>query len=65
MRYSNDGGHNYGSWQSRETGETGAFLKPLIWRRLGLVKDERIWEFRDTSNVAAEVLGCYIDAEGQ
>ena len=63
IRYSNDGGNNYSNWQSREGGDTGSFLKPLVWRRLGLAKEERIWEFRDTSNVAAEVLAASIQGE--
>ena len=65
LRYSPDGGENYCNWKAREAGNTGKFLTPLIWRRLGLVQEERIWEFRDTSDVPAEVMGCYIDAEGE
>ena len=65
LRYSRDGGENYTLWQPRESGETGRFLTPLIWRRLGLVQEERIWEIRDTSNVPAEILDCMIDAEGE
>jgi hypothetical protein len=61
LRYSNDGGNNYSMWQERETGETGAFLSELIWRRLGMTK-HRIWEYRDTSNVAADILGAEIMA---
>ena len=62
LRYANTG-NNYSNWQSREGGATGSFLKPLIWRRLGFAKEERIWEFRDTSNVAAEVLAASIQGE--
>lgn len=63
VRYSNDGGHNYGNWQAREGGNTGSFLTPLIWRRLGMAKEERIWEFRDTSDTAAEILAAQIQGE--
>jgi hypothetical protein len=65
LRYSNDGGNNYGGWKLREGGDTGQFLKPLIWRRLGFFKEQRIYEFRDTSDVAAEVLGCFVDVEAE
>jgi hypothetical protein len=63
LRYSNDGVNNWNDWQSRDPGDTGSFLQPLIWRRLGRVKEERIWEFRDTSNVAADVMAASIQAE--
>ena len=63
VRYSNDGGQNYSNWQFRETGATGSFLTPLIWRRLGMAREERIWEFRDTSNVAAEILAAQIQGQ--
>ena len=60
VRYSDDGCNNWSNWQERECGDTGAFLKPLVWRRLGRIKEERIWEFRDTSNVAADVMAASI-----
>jgi hypothetical protein len=63
LRYSNRGGYNYGNWQARDGGATGSFLTPLIWRRLGMAKEERIWEFRDTSNVAAEILAAQIQGQ--
>lgn len=64
LRYSNDGGNNYSDWQSRETGNTGAFLTELVWRRLGMAR-ERIWELRDTSTVAADVMGAMVMVEGE
>lgn len=63
VRYSNDGGNNWSDWQARESGATGAFLEPLIWRRLGRAKEERIWEFRDTSNVASDVMAAMLQVE--
>ena len=62
LRYSNDGGHNYSAWRELSSGETGDFNKPLIARRLGQCT-HRIWEFRDASNVAADILGCQIMVE--
>lgn len=65
MRYSNDGGHNYSNWQAREAGGTGAFLTPMVWRRLGRSRDERIWEFRDTSDAPQDLMAAaiYMEAE--
>jgi hypothetical protein len=62
LRYSNDGGNNYSMWQPRESGDAGAFLTEMVWRRLGFAK-HRVWEIRDTSNVAADILGAEIFAE--
>lgn len=64
LRYSNDGGHNYSNWRELAAGDTGDFLQPLIARRLGVCR-HRIWEFRDASDVAADVLGCSIFIEGE
>lgn len=65
VRYSKDGGNNWSDWRLRESGDTGSFLQPLIWRRLGLCKEELIIEFRDTSDVAAEIMACMIDVEAE
>lgn len=64
LRYSNDGGNNWTDWQSRETGETGAFRTQLVWRRLGMAR-ERTWELRDTSPVAADIMGAELMMEGE
>ena len=62
LRYANDGANNYGDWRDLNAGTTGDFLQPLIARRLGMCR-HRVWEIRDTSNVAADILAASIDAE--
>ena len=63
LRYSNDGGENYSSWRDLPAGATGGFLSRLIARRLGQCR-HRIWEFRDTSDVAQDVLAAQMIVEG-
>ena len=64
VRYSNDGGNNYSNWRELAAGDTGDFITPLITRRLGHCR-HRVWEIRDTSDVAAEILGMSIDMESE
>ena len=63
LRYSGDG-NNWSNWKERESGETGAFMTPLVWRRLGRAR-HRIWELRDTSDVAQDILAAslYVESE--
>jgi len=64
LRYSNDGGENYSNWRELDAGETGSFQQPLIARRLGNCR-HRVWEFRDTSAYAADILAVSIIMEGE
>lgn len=64
VRYSNDGGENYSNWRLLDIGTTGSFLKELILRRLGFCRD-RVWEFRDTSAVIADVLAASVIMESE
>lgn len=64
LRYSNDGANNYGDWRDLEAGGVGSFLQPLIARRLGMCR-HRVWEIRDTSNVAADIIAAELMADGE
>lgn len=64
IRYSNDGGNNWGDWRAKDAGATGDFVKELVWRRLGMCR-HRVWEFEDTSPYAGAVLAASIEADGQ
>lgn len=56
MRYSNDGGINWGSWQQRSLGQIGEFAKRVVWHRLGQSRD-RVWAVRCTDDVIFDVIG--------
>jgi len=62
IRYANDG-HTFGDWRDLDTGQTGSFLKELVCRRLGITR-HRVWEFRDVSDTAADVIAVQIEADG-
>ena len=62
LRYSDDGGNNYSNWSSKDKGAVGDFISPLTWYRLGQVREERIWEVRDTSIVASDILAVMVQA---
>jgi len=62
LRYSDDGGENYSNWRDMAAGATGDFIRPLIANRLGQTR-HRIWEFRDTSGYAMDILSASIKAE--
>lgn len=64
IRYSNDGGENYSDWRDFPIGTTGGFLQLLPVRRLGFAR-HRIWEIRDTSDTAQDVLGASIFMESE
>jgi len=64
LRYSNDGGHNWADWRVKNPGETGDFLKELVWRRLGMCR-HRVWEFEDTSPYPGAVLAASMQVESQ
>ena len=64
LRYSNDGGENYGNWRQLDAGQTGSFLKEMVARRLGFCR-HRVWEICDTSPFACDILGMAIDTESE
>ena len=63
VRYSNDGGENYSAWRDFAPPATGRFGQQFVARRLGQCR-HRIWEFRDTSDVAQDVLAAQMIVEG-
>jgi len=49
MRWSDDVGNSWSSWQSASLGVTGQYRKQVAWRRLGLIDvPGRVFEFRLT-----------------
>lgn len=64
LRYSNDGGNNWSGWRDFPDAGTGAFLSPLVVRRLGMAR-QRIWELRDTGERAIDLLSAslYVESE--
>lgn len=50
MRYSNDGGASWGSWDARSLGGPGSVRAPLRWLRCGSAND-RVWHVRCTDDV--------------
>jgi hypothetical protein len=59
VRYSDDGGQNWSSWQDLDGGNTGTFLPEMTATQLGITR-QRLWEFRDTSPVASDIIGADI-----
>jgi hypothetical protein len=64
LRYSDDGGENWSNWRELAAGETGQFLEPITARQLGITR-HRIWEFRDTSGYATDILSASIKADSE
>jgi len=60
LRYSDDGGENMSPWRDLDAGETGSFVKEIVTRRLGMTR-QRVWEIRDSSPVAIDILGAMIE----
>lgn len=62
LHYSNDGGNNWSGWRDFPAPTTGGFMQPLVLRRLGMAR-ERIWELRDTSDAAQDLLAAALHVE--
>jgi hypothetical protein len=63
LRVSKDGGHTWTAWKTRSLGETGDFLRPAVWRRLG---NGRHFTFDVRADGAPDILSASIlDAMGQ
>ena len=60
LRYSKDGGYTWSDWQARDLGDTGDFLSPAIWRRLGV---SRQWLVHIRMTVGADLLAGAIQAQ--
>lgn len=59
MRYSNDGGYNWSSWQTRSVGQIGQFGLRVVWHRCGYTPrgGSRVYQVRCTDDVEFDVLG--------
>ena len=62
LRYFNDGSHNASNWRLLDAGQAGDFNRPLICRRLGLAR-QRVYQFRDTTPFACDVLAASMEAQ--
>lgn len=62
LRVSKDGGYTWSDWKGRDLGDTGDFIRPLIWRRLG---NSRHFTFDFRATGAPDILaGQILDANG-
>ena len=64
IRYSNDGANNWSDWRSFPAPETGNHWQQMIVRRLGMAR-HRVWELRDTSDVAQDILAASLFVEAE
>lgn len=60
MRFSKDGGYTWSDWHARDIGETGDFMQPAIWRRLGI---SRQWIIHVRMTTGADLLASSIQAQ--
>jgi len=56
LRWSDDGGHTWGTEHWRSMGKIGEYGKRVIWKRLGMTRD-RIYEISGTDQVKAVIIG--------
>lgn len=62
LRWSDDGGRTWSSYNDRDAGQAGEFRKRIIWRRLGRARD-RIYEVSATDPVPWRLIEGYLEAE--
>lgn len=62
LRYSGDFGHTWSSPRSRSLGELGEYAKRVIWRQLGGMHRNRVFEVSGSDPVRIAILGAEIDA---
>lgn len=56
MRYSDDGGRNFGRWQARGLGKIGEYNRRVRWLRQGQARD-RVWQVRMTDDAPFSIIG--------
>ena len=60
MRYSNDGGRNWGDWRYLSLGKIGETLTRVRATMLGSARD-RVWHFRVTDDIQCDLLAAVVD----
>jgi len=60
MRYSDDGGHSYGSWRTSTLGAVGERKARARFLRCGMARD-RVWHFRVTDDTQFAIIGAAVD----
>lgn len=63
LRWSNDGGQNYGTERWRTIGKAGRTKNRAMWRRLGSARD-RVYELRFSDPTNRDIVGATLYAEG-
>lgn len=51
MAYSGDGGQTFSAWLESPLGRQGQYLARVIWKKLGLIKRQRLFQWRTTEPV--------------
>lgn len=64
LRWSDDGGHTWSSYHTREIGRAGETGKRAIWRRLGMTTKlrDRVYEITGTDAVKIAIMGAELTA---
>jgi hypothetical protein len=56
LRWSDDGGHNFGNRHVRSIGRIGETKNKAIWKRLGMTRD-RVYELSGSDPVKTIIMG--------
>jgi hypothetical protein len=59
MRWSDDGGHTWNDYQTRECGNIGEYHTRVRWLRLGRARD-RVYEIRVSDPIGWRVIDAYL-----
>jgi hypothetical protein len=59
MRWSDNGGHSWNDYQTRDCGLSGEFSTRVRWLRLGRARD-RVYEIRVSDPIGWRVIDAYL-----
>ena len=59
MRWSDDGGHTWSNYQTRDCGSVGEYSTRVRWLRLGRARD-RVYEIRVSDPIGWRVIDAYL-----
>ena len=59
MRFSDDGGHTWSNYQTRDCGQAGQYKTRVRWLRLGRSRD-RIYEIRAADPIGYRIIDAYL-----